>query len=111
MGRVSDRLVIIDYPSATSFAAIESWLRRAAGSVGIRTESYRVFGRATIAAALDTNGYRIRSMHRQFVLPIAFHKLIGSLRVTRGLEGALASIGLLRLVGSPVTIAAERCAS
>ena len=32
-------------------------------------------------------------------------------RLTRGIEGALSAIGLLRLAGSPVTVAAERCAS
>jgi ubiquinone/menaquinone biosynthesis C-methylase UbiE len=110
MCRVSDRLVIIDYPSATSFAAIESWLRRVAGSVGIRTEPYRVFGRATIAATLNEHGYRIRSMHRQFVLPIAFHKLIGSRRFTVWIEDILDRLGLLKPFGSPVTLVAERCA-
>ena len=110
MCRVSDRLVIIDYPSSTSAAAIESGLRRVAGSLGMRTESYRVFSRATIAAAFDENGYRIRSMHRQFVLPIAFHKLIGSRRFTLWIENILDRVGLLKPFGSPVTLVAERCA-
>jgi hypothetical protein len=47
-------------------------------------------------------------VHRQFVLPIALHKAVGSLPVTRGLEGALAAVGLLRILGSPVTVVAER---
>src|SRR6185436_18366255 len=55
MCRVSDRLVIIDYPSATSVAFFESWARRLAGAAGLKTEAYRVFTRATVAAALDAN--------------------------------------------------------
>jgi len=110
MCRVSDRLVIIDYPSATSVAFFESSARRLAGAAGLKTEAYRVFTRATIAAALDENGYRIRSMHRQFVLPIAFHKLIGSRRFTMWIEDLLDRIGLLKPFGSPVTLVAERCA-
>jgi hypothetical protein len=109
MCRVSDRLVIIDYPSATSFAWVESGARRLARAAGMRTEAYRVFTRGTIAAALDENGYRIRSMHRQFVLPIAFHKLIGSRRFTIWIEDILDRIGLLKALGSPVTLVAERC--
>ena len=35
-----------------------------------------------IADAFDRNGFRIRSVHRQFVLPIALHKAIGSRRFT-----------------------------
>lgn len=109
MCRVSDRLVIIDYPSATSFALFESWARRLARAAGLRTEAYRVFSRGTIAAALDQSGYRIRSMHRQFVLPIAFHKMIGSRRFTMWIEDILDRIGLLKPFGSPVTLVAERC--
>ena len=109
MCRVSDRLVIIDYPSATSFALLESWARRVAQTIGLRTEAYRVFTQGTIAAALEQNGYRIRSMHRQFVLPIAFHKIFGSRRFTLWSERVLDRIGLLKPFGSPVTLVAERC--
>ena len=67
--------------------------------------------RGAIAHELARHGFRITASHKQFVLPIAFHKLIGSAGFTRGLERVLASVGMLRLAGSPVTIAAERCAS
>jgi 2-polyprenyl-3-methyl-5-hydroxy-6-metoxy-1,4-benzoquinol methylase len=109
MCRVSDRLVIIDYPSASSFALFESMARRAAHAVGLRTEPYRVFTRGALAAAFARNGYRIRSMHRQFVLPIAFHKVIGSRKFTLWSEHVLDHMGLLKPFGSPVTLVAERC--
>jgi hypothetical protein len=50
-------------------------------------------------------------MHRQFVLPIAFHKRLNSAAATGRIEGALSRAGMTRLVGSPVTVVAERCAS
>ena len=109
MCRVSDRLVIIDYPSASSVALFESMARRAAHAVGVRTEAYRVFTAATIAAVLDQNGFRVRSMHRQFVLPIALHRALGSRRFTLWCEHLLDRIGLLEPFGSPVTLVAERC--
>ena len=109
--RVADRLVIVDYPSATSVALLESMTRRVLHAAGMRTEPYRVFTHRTIAAAFDRCGFRIRSVHRQFVLPIALHKAIGSRRLTEATEDLLDRAHLLRVFGSPVTLVAERCAS
>jgi SAM-dependent methyltransferase len=94
--RVADQLVIIDYPSAASAALLQSLGRKVADSLGMNTE-------------LQKRGFRVRSVHRQFVLPIAVHKAIGSQRFTRICERLLERAGLLRLFGSPVTLVAERC--
>ena len=109
--RVAARLVIVDYPSATSVALFESLARRAMHGAGMKTEPYRVFTRGMIADAFDRNGFRIRSVHRQFVLPIALHKAIGSRKFTLWSERLLDHAGLLKPFGSPVTLVAERCAS
>jgi len=109
--RVADRFVIVDYPSAVSFASLESAARRVAHAIGSRTEPYRVFRPAGIAEVLAGNGFQVRSTHRLFVLPIALHKVIGSVRFTERIEAVLQRIGLLRLFGSPITIVAERCGS
>jgi SAM-dependent methyltransferase len=109
--RVARHRVVIDYPAARSVAAFQSLGRRAALRAGARVEAYRVFRDRAIADALRTNGFRIRDGHRQFVLPIALHKLVNSVAMTQRVEGALARAGLTRLLGSPVTVVAERCAS
>jgi len=109
--RVANRLVIVDYPSAYSAAALESAMRGVAHKMGARTEPYRVFTDRSIADAFSRHGFRIRSVHRQFVLPIAFHKAIGSRRFTLATEEVLDRAGLLGVFGSPVTLVAERCAS
>ena len=109
--RVSRDLVLLDYPSLHSAALLESVVRKVRHAVGARTEPYRVFGDRQIAAALTRNGFRVRDLHRQFVLPIALHKAIGSRSLTESSEDALARTGLLRLFGSPVTLVAQRCAS
>jgi SAM-dependent methyltransferase len=110
MCRVARSRLVLDYPSATSSAALQAAGRRAAAAFGSRVEAYRVFTRGEIARELARHGFRITASHRQFVLPIAFHKLIGSPRFTRRIEGALSAVGLLGFAGSPVTVAAERCA-
>ena len=109
--RVADQLVVVDYPSARSFALVESLGRRLVHAVGLSREPYRVFSDRAIDREFERCGFRVRARHRQFVLPIAFHKLIGSRRFTARCERLLDRLGLLSRFGSPVTIVAERCAS
>jgi ubiquinone/menaquinone biosynthesis C-methylase UbiE len=106
--RAANRVVVFDYPSATSAALIQSLARRAGRVVGVKTEAYRVFRGRTIARELQKNGFRVRSVHRQFVLPIQLHKAIGSRGFTVRIERLLDRLGLLRVCGSPVTVCAER---
>lgn len=107
--RVAGRLVIFDYPSSRSIALVQSLGRRVAHRFGAKSEPYRVFSDREIAKALDACGFRVRSAHRQFVLPIALHKAIGSRKFTTRVEAILDRAGLLEIFGSPVTLAAERC--
>jgi ubiquinone/menaquinone biosynthesis C-methylase UbiE len=109
--RVSRQRVVFDYPAATSAALAQAVWRRSTSAFVSNVEAYRVFRPARIARELHRHGFRVVSAHKQFVLPIALHKLIGSPRFTRAIEHPLAAIGLLRVAGSPVTISAERCAS
>ena len=109
--RVCRRRLIFDYPALGSTASLQAAWRRGVVTVGGDAEAYRVFSAGQVARELDRNGFRIVSIHKQFVLPIAFHKSVGSAAFTRRLEGALSAVGLLKLAGSPVTVAAERCAS
>lgn len=109
--RVARTQVVFDYPALTSGAAVQAAFRRAAYSFGARVEPYRVFSDRAVRAALAANGFRILDAHRQFVLPIALHKRIGSVAATRRIESGLSRLGLKQLAGSPVTVVAERCAS
>jgi hypothetical protein len=81
-----------------------------AHALGARVEAYRVFSHTEIRQALEANGFRIADTHKQFVLPIAFHKQLGSAPATARIEGALARAGLRARLGSPVTLVAERAA-
>jgi SAM-dependent methyltransferase len=109
--RVTTHHLVFDYPALASAAALQVMWRRAAHTLGRNVEAYRVFRDRDVARELARHGFRIVATHKQFVLPIALHKAVGSADFTRRLEGVLARRGVLRLAGSPVTIAAERCAS
>jgi ubiquinone/menaquinone biosynthesis C-methylase UbiE len=109
--RVSRERVIVDYPSIRSVALIESLYRRMSYAAGAKTEPYRVLSFTAIERELAAGGFQVSAVHRQFVLPIAVHKIMASARATEAIESPLARLGLLRLFGSPVTLLAKRCAS
>lgn len=106
--RVARTQVIFDYPSLRSAAALQAVTRRIAHGLGARVEAYRVLGDRAIRRELARHGFGHVEAHRQFVLPIALHKRVGSAAVTETVESALARVGLCRLFGSPVTISATR---
>lgn len=106
--RVARWRVVVDYPSARSLAALESAFRRMVLAAGRRVEAYRVMSAREVCRAFAVHGFRLVSTDRQFVLPIAMHKAVGRAGMTRGVEGALAAVGLRRLIGSPVTMVFER---
>lgn len=109
--RVADGRVIVDYPSASSFALLEAAARRVTHALGAKTEPYRVLRGRAVARELRKSGFEIRAVHRQFVLPIALHKAIGWPRFSLESRELSRQLGLLHLFGSPVTLVAERCAS
>jgi 2-polyprenyl-3-methyl-5-hydroxy-6-metoxy-1,4-benzoquinol methylase len=109
--RAARHRVVLDYPARSSAAALQSVARRIAHSLGAKVEAYRVFGHTEIGEALTTNGFRIVDTHKQFVLPIALHKRLGSAPATGRIEDLLARAGLRRMFGSPVTLVAERVAA
>lgn len=109
--RVARHRVIVDYPAAASFAAAQAFARRVKYAAGGRTEPYRVFSHRALREAFAAHGFRVTRVHKQFVLPIALHKAVGSRAFSERAEAVCARLGLLRLAGSPVTILAERCES
>ncbi len=106
--RVARWRVVIDFPARASFAALESAGRRLGNRLGGSFEAYRVMAERDVVAALGQHGFRVVIVRRQFVLPIALHKALGQRGLTESVERGLAAVGLSRLLGSPVTMVAER---
>ena len=111
--RVADRRVVIDYPSATSAAALEAGVRRVAHLVGAGDGGVpRVLRSRRIARGrCAPTGFGIAGVHRQFVLPIALHKTHRLRALDARHRRHAGARRPARLFGSPVTIVAERCAS
>lgn len=106
--RVSDQLVILDYASARSLAVLPSVVRRLVRALGLKVELHRVVSDPEVSEVLRKGGFRVRSVHRLFVLPIAVHNAIGSRRLTLAVEHFFGLVGLRTSLGSPVTVVAER---
>lgn len=106
--RVSRQTVIVDFPALGSVASVEVAARRVQQALGSKVEAYRTLSESAVRATLTAAGFEVVGVHRQFVLPINFHKIFNSLGVTLAIERVLASVGLLRLFGSPVTFIARR---
>jgi hypothetical protein len=106
--RVTRRRLVIDYPARLSAAALQSAARRVLHAAGRSTEPYRVFGDGAIDAVCRAAGFHVRDRHRHFVLPIALHKAVAARGVSEASEGTLRALGVTGLVGSPVTVVAER---
>ena len=106
--RVAKWRVVVDFPSAQSAAAIESKSRQKKLARGERVEAYRTLKVDDVRAVIEAAGFRVIGVHKQFVLPINFHKLFNAPALTQSVEAILRFVGLLKVFGSPVTITAER---
>jgi ubiquinone/menaquinone biosynthesis C-methylase UbiE len=104
--RVTRSRIVVDFPATASAAVLQSLARR--WHLARDREAYRVFTLREIREVFATHGFEVTRVHRQFVLPIAVHKALGSRGFTTASEGLLRRVGLLRLFGSPVTVLAER---
>jgi SAM-dependent methyltransferase len=106
--RVSERRVILDYPSARSPALLQSWFRAIAHRLGASNEPYRVFSDRQMGAAIAAAGLRVVGVHNHILLPIAVQNMLGSPRFTHTVEALFRRLGLAAALGSPVTLLAER---
>lgn len=102
-----DRL-ILDFPPRWALASLQVPVRALMSLFKRSVQKFRLFSLRRLRVELESNGFRIDQTEKLWVLPIAFHKLFGSRRFTRGVERFLAVIGLRRLFGAPVTVLAKR---
>lgn len=108
LARVARRAVIVDYPTRRSVNAFAEALFGLKKGVEGDTRPYTVFRDADVVAALNAVGLRPSARRAQFFFPMALHRAVGRAGVSRALEGTAAVLGLVRALGSPVIVRAER---
>ena len=106
--RVADSSVVIDYPDLASVNALSfatfALKRRVEGD----TRRYRNFTAAMLSQEFARHGFRVASVERQFVLPMALHRALNAPAPLRLAEQAAARIGLTRRFGNPGIMRADR---
>jgi hypothetical protein len=71
------------------------------------TRPFAVFTDAEIEGAFAARGFRVTARRPQFLWPMALHRGLATLPLSRGLEAAAGMLGLRRLLGSPVILRLE----
>lgn len=98
------RQVIVDYPSRRSVNYLADAMFAMKKRVEGNTRSFTVFNDREVSELLVANDLRQVSSVRQFSVPMAIHRALHSSGMSATLEGLASSLGLTRLVGSPVVL-------
>lgn len=108
--RVARNSVVIDYPdlasvNAFTFAtfALKRWTEG-------DTRRYRNFTASMLKREFALLGFEVRSVERQFVLPMALHRLLKAPRLLAHAERMAVRVGLTRRFGNPGVMRADRVA-
>lgn len=102
MCRVSSHAVIIDYPVWLSFNILSPLLFKVKRKIEGNTRTFRVFTNREVIREFKKHGFRLESIERQFFLPMAVHRALKALPISRKLCELARTVGLTRLFGSPV---------
>jgi SAM-dependent methyltransferase len=106
--RLARRAVIVDYPTSRSANAASGALFGFKKGIERDTRPFRVFADAEIEEAFAAGGFVRTARRPQFLLPMALHRGLRRVSLSRGLEAAARAAGLTRAWGSPVILRAER---
>jgi len=108
LSRLARKAVVVDYPTSRSINAVADTLFSLKKRVEGDTRPFKVFRDDEVVGAFEAAGLSPTGRKPQFFVPMAFHRALASARVSRGLEGASAMLGLTTAFGSPVLLRLER---
>jgi 2-polyprenyl-3-methyl-5-hydroxy-6-metoxy-1,4-benzoquinol methylase len=106
--RLARRAVVVDYPTRRSVNAVADLFFGLKKGVEGNTRPFTVFSDAEIERAFAAHGFTPAGRRPQFFFPMALHRGLGAAGLARGLEGAAATLGLVRALGSPVILRLDR---
>jgi len=100
--RIADHAVILDFPVWLSVNILNPIFFKFKRRIEGNTRTFRVFSVSEVSAEFRRHGFRLDTLEKQFFLPMALHRGLKQLEVSRKLEGLASTVGVTRLVGSPV---------
>ena len=102
------KCVMIDFPPLISFSGLHSIFRRGKSILNLVSQPYNAYLVSAIIQEFQKHNFDIVAIKRDYFLPIAFHRWLGHPRFSLLLEKMCKCIGLVRLLGSPVTVKAVK---
>ncbi len=108
LGRLARRAVVVDYPTRRSVNAVADAFFGLKRGVERDTRPFRVFGEREIAGAASAAGLGETARRPQFFAPMALHRALRAVTVSRALESTARLVGLTRWLGSPVVLRLEK---
>jgi len=100
--RVSEHAVIIDYPVWWSVNILTPLLFFMKRQIEGNTRTYRMFSTLELQREFKKHGFRLERAKKQFVWPMALHRMLKSIPLSKNLETPMRRLGITRLFGSPV---------
>jgi len=104
MCRVARRAVIVDYPDLRSVNYLADRFFAMKKKIEKNTRPFRCFQRTQITAEFQARGFGQAKRCPEFFMPMAFHRALGSSRISRMVEAVCRCCGLTRWLGSPVLL-------
>ncbi len=104
--RVARRAVIVDYPTIQSINYLADRFFSTKKKFEKNTRPFTLFSHAEVAEVFSSNGFEVNSEAKEFVLPMALHRMIKNASISQAAE--LIGAPLKRWVGSPVVVGALR---
>lgn len=109
--RVARHTVIVDFPVQRLWDSLGWFGFALKKGVERNTRPFHAFRSREIEDLFVASGFEVTRRDRQFALPMALHRAVGRVGITRTSEAIARSVGLARLVGSPVLMTAVRSAT
>lgn len=108
--RVARRCVIVDYPTHLSANIVSRATFGMKRAVERNTRTFRTFWPSELESVAAGAGFASAGIRKQFAIPMAAHRAVGSAGLSRGCERLLDAIGATTLLGSPVLQRFDRIA-
>jgi len=104
LARVTKQAVLIDYAEVYSFNYFEPYLFRYKKQIEGNTRTFACFKKSALLHTFHNSGLVYADDYRQYFLPMVLHRKLNRVALSASAETISRSLGLTRLMGSPVIL-------
>lgn len=108
MCRMARQSVIVDYPSLRSVNIFSRWLFKFKKGIERDTREFTRISDTRLKQLFAQNGFRWVQTERQFLIPMALHRVIGHNKLMKWAEDCARAMGLTWCIGNPAVARFDR---